>query len=535
VTEGRIAVLRTLVSIIVALAAVGSVTQATAAPGGAVSVVITSPPDGAVVSGQVPLQAQTTGDVVSVTFEWSSDVGLTWQPIGEGTNDGTWSRTWDTTGHDGPALVRATASDGTLAESTEVQVTVDNLPPEVDVSVSPGTFSPNGDGRKDRAVIRVSVSEAADLQIRVRNPVDPEVRGWNTRTTGPGVVRIEWRGRASGSPVPDGRYSVEALATDDAGLTGNAATALVVDTRPPVVRWRGIAPDPLVHQERVVFSFRVRDRSPTLGVTVLVIDAAGRRIARIRRSVAPGLRQVAWVPQRAPFPGGYRAVLTVGDDAGNLSRPRQRNLRVHRPTRARVFRRLPEAGRRVALTFDDCHIRTAWSRILTVLRRTGVKATFFCPGRMVQWNADLARRTVREGHTPAAHAWDHEYLRGRRKQATVWRLRADARAWWEVTGRTSAPYFRPPYGAYDRAVIAGAGQAFHPRVMLWDVDTQDWRRPGSSAITARVIRGSRPGSVVLMHTLDQTASALPSIIRGLRRRGLKPVSLPKLFRAAGLR
>jgi peptidoglycan/xylan/chitin deacetylase (PgdA/CDA1 family) len=535
VTKRRIAALQTLVSIIAALGTVGSVSPATAATEDPLSVVIVSPPDGAVLSGHVMLQAQTTGDVVAVTFEWSGDEGITWHPIGEGTGSGTWSGTWDTTGLNGPAVVRATASDGTVTETTETGVTVDNLPPEVNVSVSPGSFSPNADGRKDHAVIRVSVSEAADLQIRVRVPGGPEIREWNSRTTGPGVVLIEWRGKAGGSRAPDGRYSVEALATDDAGLTGNVATFVVVDTRAPVVRWVEIAPDPLVRQKRVVFSFRARDRSPALAVKLLVIDAAGRRVARIRRSVAAGRRRVTWVPSRAPFPGAYQAILSVGDDAGNVSRPRQRNMRVHRPTRARVFTRLPEAGRRVALTFDDCHFRAAWSRILNVLRRTRVKATFFCPGRMVQWNADLARRTVRQGHTPAAHGWDHAYLRGRRADATAWRVRADARAWWDVTGTTSAPYFRPPFGGYDRAVIAGAGQAFHPRVMLWDVDTRDWTRPGSSAITARVLRSSRPGSVVLMHTLDQTASALPSIIRGLRRRGLEPVSLPKLFRAAGLR
>jgi peptidoglycan/xylan/chitin deacetylase (PgdA/CDA1 family) len=533
--ERRSAVFRTLVSIVAVLATAGSVSHATAATEDPLSVVIVSPPDGAVLSGQVTLQAQTTGDVVAVTFDWSDDDGLTWRPIGEGTRSGTWSRTWDTTGLDGPALLRATASDGTVADSTQTGVTVDNLPPDIDVSVSPGAFSPNGDGRKDRAVIQVSVSEAADLQIRVRVPGGPVIREWNGHTTGPGGIRTEWRGQVNGSRVPDGRYSVEAVASDVAALVGNSVTSVVVDTRAPVVRWLEISPDPLVRQKRVGFSFRARDRSPALAVRLQLIDAAGRRVARIRRVVAPGIRQVAWDPSRAPFPGGYRAVLSVSDDAGNASRPRQRNMRVHRPTRARVFTRLPEAGRRVALTFDDCHFRSAWSRILNVLRRTRVKATFFCPGRMVQWNADLARRTVRQGHTPAAHGWDHAYLGGRGVDATAWRVRADARAWWDVTGTTSAPYFRPPFGAYDRAVIAGAGQAFHPRVMLWDVDTKDWMRPGSSAITARVVRSSRPGSVVLMHTLDQTASALPSIIRGLRRRGLVPVSLPKLFRAAGLR
>jgi peptidoglycan-N-acetylglucosamine deacetylase len=273
-------------------------------------------------------------------------------------------------------------------------------------------------------------------------------------------------------------------------------------------------------------------------VDLRVFDAAGRRIGLVRPTVAPGLRRLAWKPRRPGggplFPGGYQAILRVRDDAGNESAPRARSFRVHRAAPARVFSRLPGAGRRVALTFDDCHVRSGWSRILDVLRQKGVRATFFCPGRLVRWNPDLARRTVREGHTPAAHAWDHAYLPGKGATAVASRLRADAKAWWEVAGATSAPFFRPPYGAYDRGVLAGAGQAFHPRVMLWDVDTNDWRRPGSSTIARRAVQGSQAGSVVLMHTLDGTAAALPSIIDGLRARGLEPVSLPELFRAAGL-
>jgi peptidoglycan/xylan/chitin deacetylase (PgdA/CDA1 family) len=70
---------------------------------------------------------------------------------------------------------------------------------------------------------------------------------------------------------------------------------------------------------------------------------------------------------------------------------------------------------------------------------------------------------------------------------------------------------------------------------MWDVNAGDTRRPGPPAIVANAVGPARPGSIILMHTIDQTASALPAIIRGLRRKNLQPVTLAHLFRAAGHR
>ena len=110
---------------------------------------------------------------------------------------------------------------------------------------------------------------------------------------------------------------------------------------------------------------------------------------------------------------------------------------------------------------------------------------------------------------------------------------ADQAAWWSVAAWTPSPYFRPPYGAYDAEVLAAAGGAGFPRVIIWDLDPQDWANPGVSVIVSRVLSAARAGSIVVMHVEPQTASALPAIISGLRARGLEPVSLACLFRAAG--
>jgi peptidoglycan/xylan/chitin deacetylase (PgdA/CDA1 family) len=97
------------------------------------------------------------------------------------------------------------------------------------------------------------------------------------------------------------------------------------------------------------------------------------------------------------------------------------------------------------------------------------------------------------------------------------------------------PYCRPPYGDYNGSTVAASGAAGFTRVILWDVDPQDWSAPGAGVIAQRVLSHVRPGSIVVMHLRGQTAAALPAILRGLRARGYKAVSLPELFRAAGYR
>jgi peptidoglycan/xylan/chitin deacetylase (PgdA/CDA1 family) len=97
------------------------------------------------------------------------------------------------------------------------------------------------------------------------------------------------------------------------------------------------------------------------------------------------------------------------------------------------------------------------------------------------------------------------------------------------------PYFRPPYGAYDSTTLAAAGRLGFQRTMLWDVDPQDWRRPGAGAIAAKVLGSVHPGAIVVLHVQSQTAEALRTILAGLRRKHLVQSSLPELFAAAGMR
>lgn len=501
------------------------------------SVVITSPSEGSVVTSQVAMTAEASEGTNEVGFAVSTDGGATWISLGSDTTgaDG-WTATWQSDAYSGAATLRATASDGTSQASDEVSVIADNSPPSVSVQLSRRVFSPNGDGRKDKTVLKASSNEPTELTLEVTGSEGRVRRSWSSSGMTTRLV-IEWSGRGATRRLPDGRHTVRAEGVDRVGLRASAATRVVIDTRAPRIRSLRVGPRLFTKSGTLTTDYRLRDRSRDFTVKLQIGDRLGA-VGRIRRRSgrAGSILYRTRYPNGEPlYPGLYSARLRVRDDAGNVTVSRKRLWRMHRPVRARVFERLDNVGRRVALTFDDCNYSGAWAEILRTLASFRVKATFFCSGQQVSSDRQIARRTVEEGHAIGSHGWDHALLAGRSQSDIEWRIRADARLWWDIARDTTAPLYRPAYGGYDRNVVAAAGATGHGRVVMWDVDSLDYATSSPSAISGRVMRDVRPGSIVLLHVLDRTADALPAILRGLSRRQLKPVNLHRFFRAAGYR
>ena len=194
-----------------------------------------------------------------------------------------------------------------------------------------------------------------------------------------------------------------------------------------------------------------------------------------------------------------------------------------------LWRRVDGGGPHLALTFDDGDRPDAWERILDALDRLATTATFFLLGMRVLEHPDLAARTVAAGHAIGSHGFDHARLTDLSPDEVRWRLERDREAWAAVAAATPLPWFRPPYGAYDQSTLGAAAGAGYPCTVLWDVDPEDWREPGSDVIATRVLRRARPGSIVALHVVDQTAEALPTVVKGLRARGVRPVTIPRLL------
>jgi peptidoglycan/xylan/chitin deacetylase (PgdA/CDA1 family) len=92
---------------------------------------------------------------------------------------------------------------------------------------------------------------------------------------------------------------------------------------------------------------------------------------------------------------------------------------------------------------------------------------------------------------------------------------------------------RPPYGALTKRQQQWFNRSFGYKIILWDVDPQDWKRPGSSVVAQRIIAGARPGSIILSHDIHPgTIAAMPQVFDALLAKGFKFVTVSELLSLA---
>jgi len=184
----------------------------------------------------------------------------------------------------------------------------------------------------------------------------------------------------------------------------------------------------------------------------------------------------------------------------------------------------PLRGDRLALSFDDGPKR--WTTpILRELDGSHTRATFFEEGRHVAGNQLVMREILDSGDEIGNHSTRHHAYPDAADLARTDRLIRRA------TGFEPC-LFRPPYGLLSRRVIAGAVRD-GLQTVLWSVDSRDDKEPGVGVIYRDVIDEARPGAIVLMHDggadRRQTVRALPRIVRTLRRRGYRLVTVAALL------
>jgi peptidoglycan/xylan/chitin deacetylase (PgdA/CDA1 family) len=187
------------------------------------------------------------------------------------------------------------------------------------------------------------------------------------------------------------------------------------------------------------------------------------------------------------------------------------------------------ARREVAIGFDDGPAPDT-PAFVRMLERSHARATFFMIGEHVSAAyRPLLLRELKDGDALGDHTYTHPYLtriQGARGQLlrTIMAIRAQS-------GYTPC-VFRPPYGAYDPAVV-DAARSLGLATVLWNVDPADWAAPRASAIEQRILAQVRPGSIIISHDgggpRGQTLAAYPAVIAALRRRGYEIVTITELL------
>jgi len=182
----------------------------------------------------------------------------------------------------------------------------------------------------------------------------------------------------------------------------------------------------------------------------------------------------------------------------------------------------------IALTFDDGPWPDYTEQILNILAANDVKATFYMVGSVLKEYPRIGRAVRDGGHAIGNHSWSHA-MRPRDPAGEIARTDAAIKSILGVTSTT----FRPPYGELRNGMARAAMKRKHA-VLMWSADSNDWKGGRASRLVSTVVGQASRGGVALMHdgggNRSQTVAAVPRIIRELRERGYRFVTVPELLK-----
>jgi len=304
---------------------------------------------------------------------------------------------------------------------------------------------------------------------------------------------------------------------EDTGAVGRAS---------PSDRDRTVSRERLSRQARRA---RLRRRRLLAGLAGLLLVAGGvLAVVRIAGDSTPA-------PASAPPTPRYRGGKLAPQPSPRVTRPAsglpteaeqlaavRRLLRLGHPILCAGGR-----GRYIALTFDDGP-GPYTPLMLRMLRKRGLRATFFLVGSRVEIYRDLPRQQL-ELAALGNHSWSHPYLPGLSAAEIDSQLRGTRELIRRTSGR-SVLLFRPPYGAHDPDVDRIARELGMLQI-LWSVDSGDSTGADVEGVARNVSAGLKPGAIVLLH--ENRATTIKSLIRyvfpEIRRKRLRAVSVPELL------
>jgi len=191
-------------------------------------------------------------------------------------------------------------------------------------------------------------------------------------------------------------------------------------------------------------------------------------------------------------------------------------------------RRLPE----IALTFDDGPNSKSTPKVLDILKRYNVKATFFVLGKYVEKNKDIIAREALEGHDIGNHTFNHAKGSLVDQDKINRELAKTSDLIRKYSGKESN-LFRPPFG-YENWRFLYEAELLDYAVILWSLDVGDWdQKKSSKEMIAKIMKRSKNGTIILLHdggtSREAVIEALPKVIKGLRAKGFKFVTIDEMI------
>ncbi len=242
-------------------------------------------------------------------------------------------------------------------------------------------------------------------------------------------------------------------------------------------------------------------------------------------NIFPVLPTITPPPHKNKLPKkGPKAPVPPKNSKNNGTKKPKKKIRII-TTALRPATDLDPTTKYVALTFDDGPSPEYTPKVLAILKKEGIHATFCLIGRQIKKYPELVQQIVADGHKIADHSMNHDLCLQKRTDKKIEQEIMGTRTLIEsIVPGTPVEYFRAPGGNFDRHMKEMVDK-WGMQSLGWSVDTKDWQRPGVDQILATVKAQLHPGGVILMHDAggdrSETIEALEKVIPELREEGYK--------------
>lgn len=194
-----------------------------------------------------------------------------------------------------------------------------------------------------------------------------------------------------------------------------------------------------------------------------------------------------------------------------------------------INRKIDKSKKMIALTFDDGPNYNT-SKVIDVLNKYDIKATFFVLGSRAINNKDILKKMVDSGMEIGNHTYNHLLLTKYDENKIRSEIEDTTEVIYSAT-KKRPKLLRPSYGSVNNKIKKVANMP----IIIWDIDTLDWKYHNSKRITSRVVNKVRDGDIILMHDIySASLNALSNIIPILQDNGYEFVTIDELFYYKGI-